>query len=1218
VSSPANISDYRADGLESERALLAELIVPGGDLKRAEKAFASAKPMTFEGHIGSAILHEERGRSRQAALAYGEALRLAARTPVDTNAAWFAASRLSKLVRFFPETYTELAKEVDQWSGQPSLIGWRALGDLHEAWAAWRASRGEHTIVESEVAARAGCVRSARFAGPFGKNKASDPHERWPAEAPGPWPAAWTTDDGRLSSVASPRVVAGNNTLCNLQPSSHIGAGVYFVETFFETDDVASLLIAVRGATTVSIDDHLVLERSSLAWGSWLRFGVNVKVARGRHRLVAKLSQPTTSVRILQADGRAGNFRSVAETGAYSLIAPVTLTSDNPTYDALQREGRLDPIARFFAAQTALLEEHADIAARLIEPLATPRSATPIALLAAEQFAATDAALTQAQRETTAQGYVTRAAAIDSSLLRIRLGTIRKDMSQRSLDEIVVDLEKLVSDFPERPEPCESVAKVYAALGWRAERSSALRRLVKRFPSYAAGIEAAIAGLEEDGFLAEADQLAETLARLQPTRTARLNRAITGQDWRVARTEAEAIALKNPTSEAARRKVIEVLYRSGDVARAEEGVMALTGRFPRDLSAKLAVADLLLARGNVNAIDNAIREGIREALPMRDLERASWALRQAALLEGYRSSGRQAIADFESWRKLGNELAGTTARVLDYSAIWVNSDGSSDLLEHQVQRIQSQEAITRESEMAPPEGLLLRLRVIKPDGRELEPEGVAGKPTITWPHLEVGDFIEVEHVIHQGRSADGSYRSPHWFFREQDKGYFRSELVLVTPKGKALTTEVRGPVPPATVRQVGEMVERRWRMDLSPPVQLEPGSPSPLEFLPSIRSGWGTTLDKALDNYRDAAFDPSPLDPRITGLVRSIVGEVRGSDDRARLAYRWVQDNVEDGGERDARRIILGRAGSRVIALLHLLRHLGIGASPVIVRGKFGPAPMGPMSQVDSLDGLLIRIALEGGKHRWVSVSDKHRPYGYISPELRGQGGYTLDGRAQAVDVPDEAASDAIAYEGRAVLDASGGATAELAMTVSGARASAFRQFLVPAAESKRVDLFEREVMSSTLGNCRVVGYKLANLKNYDSPLTVRLSAKCTDMFTQAGNSVLLRALFPIDVAQLAALPEREAPYLRRQTFIGSIHYEVVVPESLKMPASLPTMTMGQGLFKVDVRDKVEGHAIVIDRAVEMPIARIAPGQEYASFRAFAQEAHGALNRQIALGLATK
>ena len=42
-------------------------------------------------------------------------------------------------------------------------------------------------------------------------------------------------------------------------------------------------------------------------------------------------------------------------------------------------------------------------------------------------------------------------------------------------------------------------------------------------------------------------------------------------------------------------------------------------------------------------------------------------------------------------------------------------------------------------------------RVIKPDGRVLEPEPVQGKPTLTMPHLEVGDFVELEHITAEAK-----------------------------------------------------------------------------------------------------------------------------------------------------------------------------------------------------------------------------------------------------------------------------------------------------------------------------------------------------------------------------------------------------------------------------------------------------------------------------------
>ena len=98
------------------------------------------------------------------------------------------------------------------------------------------------------------------------------------------------------------------------------------------------------------------------------------------------------------------------------------------------------------------------------------------------------------------------------------------------------------------------------------------------------------------------------------------------------------------------------------------------------------------------------------------------------------------------------------------------------------------------------------MRVIKKDGRMLEPEIVAGKPTVTFPHLEVGDYIETEHIT--STAGDGQhgqhYLGPHWFFREENIAYARSEFVVISPDNKQLITETHGSVPdPVVTHQAG-------------------------------------------------------------------------------------------------------------------------------------------------------------------------------------------------------------------------------------------------------------------------------------------------------------------------------------------------------------------------------------------------------------------------------
>jgi len=164
-----------------------------------------------------------------------------------------------------------------------------------------------------------------------------------------------------------------------------------------------------------------------------------------------------------------------------------------------------------------------------------------------------------------------------------------------------------------------------------------------------------------------------------------------------------------------------------------------------------------------------------------------------------------------AWEKAGHKMDGSAARVLDYSALWIHPDGSSEMLEHEILRMQSQEAVSKEAEQPPPGGLVLNLRVIKPDGSILEPEPVAGKQTLTMPHLEVGDYVEIEHITATAsENAKGKiYRGPHWFFREADKGYWRSEFVVLTPKDRNVDIEIVGKVPAPKTAEKGTFVERR-------------------------------------------------------------------------------------------------------------------------------------------------------------------------------------------------------------------------------------------------------------------------------------------------------------------------------------------------------------------------------------------------------------------------
>ena len=435
----------------------------------------------------------------------------------------------------------------------------------------------------------------------------------------------------------------------------------------------------------------------------------------------------------------------------------------------------------------------------------------------------------------------------------------------------------------------------------------------QRFPDDVGALHAYLEALDDDGPAAEADRVAARIKKLDPDAEVDLDRALARRDYKAAIAELERLGKRRPDRKDIADRVADVLARSGDPAAAAAELEKALAKHPRDAQARFRLADRALAKGDGTALRRALAGALEAEASTDELRAAIDLIEGATDLEPYRKDGRAVIREYQAWEKAGHHMDGTAARVLDYSAIWVHDDGSSEMLEHEIQKIQSQEAINAESEAEPPAGLVLHLRVIKPDGRVLEPEPVAGKPTLTMPHLEVGDFIEIEHITPQaGDGARGrQYRSPHWFFREADKGYWRSEFVMVTPAARKLEIETRGNVPPPSLKPLGTFVERRWRVDLSPPAELEPESPPITEFLPSVRVGWGVSLDATLARLVDLAADETPLDPRLRAKALEMVRGVPASTPTSARAVSTAgcSSTCRQGKETDGRRASPGAAG---------------------------------------------------------------------------------------------------------------------------------------------------------------------------------------------------------------------------------------------------------------------------------------------------------------------
>ena len=420
----------------------------------------------------------------------------------------------------------------------------------------------------------------------------------------------------------------------------------------------------------------------------------------------------------------------------------------------------------------------------------------------------------------------------------------------------------------QRPaEVTEQLARVYGSLGWRAERMRAVKDLTARFPDDLRRARA-LPRRARGGRRAHRSR--------QGRRADQAARSPTPRSISIAPSHGATGKRRSPSSTARQKRrpdrkeiagrIADVLARSGDpsaaAAQLEKALAknpagragALSPRRPRVREGRHIRAPARARRGAPGRTRRAPRSARRVDL-----------IEGASLLEPYRIDGRKVIREFEAVGEVRQAHGGQRR-----AHPRLRGDlGSPRRLERDARardssRMQSQEAVDKEAEQSRPTGLVLRLRVIKPDGSILEPEPVAGKPTLTMPHLEVGDYFEIEHI------------TPEPERRQKGAPLPRAALVLPRSRQGLLAERVRrhraeGPAARdrdrrqrvrAEERAPGTFVERRWRVDESPPAPEEPDSPNPREFLPSVRVGWGINLDDTLARFVDAASEETPLDPR--------------------------------------------------------------------------------------------------------------------------------------------------------------------------------------------------------------------------------------------------------------------------------------------------------------------------------------------------------------------
>ena len=509
--------------------------------------------------------------------------------------------------------------------------------------------------------------------------------------------------------------------------------------------------------------------------------------------------------------------------------------------------------------------------------------------------------------------------------------------------------------------------------------------------------------------------------------------------------------------------------------RAAEAAALLAATVERsDGDGQLRLADALIASGAGGRAKEAIAAALAAHPEMPEILRAARALGGALPLDAFRLDGAKVIRDFEA---SGRRYPAPAVVILDRTVTRVFSSGAEMVLNHEIVRVQSKEAIQKWGEINVPAGTeILVLRTHKADGSTREPEELAGKDTISAADLAVGDYVEKETIETRaprdafvtasgpggaaGPPGDpsGGFLGDRFYFQSFDAPLDRSEYLLVTGRetadqmhfdrraGAPAPERAPAPPPPRTADvvqahptggpEVPTVVTTFTATNVSQLFGERSSVPS-IEYVPSVRvsvgvqwAAWARFLrEQIYGTWRGAPG----LDRAATEIRASCPDEAR-PEARAAALVAWVGHNIDaDDDLRDSASMGVARGrGNRLAIMLALARTLGLQAQPVLARSVLtadGQAPT-PLEEADDFAEPLIRFELPGHHIVYADPRLKRAPLGYLPAGLDGARVLLLDGGQFEIahSRVDEHRAVEIAFH----LDDHGGGKAEVVETLRG------------------------------------------------------------------------------------------------------------------------------------------------------------------------------------------
>ncbi|PRP93838.1 Lipopolysaccharide assembly protein B [Enhygromyxa salina] len=598
-------------------------------------------------------------------------------------------------------------------------------------------------------------------------------------------------------------------------------------------------------------------------------------------------------------------------------------------------------------------------------------------------------------------------------------------------------------------------------------------------------------------------------------------------------------------------------------------------------------------------------------------------------LMNWRIDGMDALAEYRGDVEQGLASEGVSeVLLLDREVSILYENGGHRHIVHQMFHVLSDQSIDAHGEFSQPGVELLTMHSIKPDGTIVEPESIPGKDGLSLRGLAIGDVVEIEFVFESEPEAalPGHVDLGRFRFQSPEVPFHRSELIVVMPQsmeGK-VKIEARNSPPKPTRRAVslreGEFAELTFLARQVPRLGTEPGARSMLDELPMIQVHVPLSVDDWLDQLAVQLRPAQRTNPELRDIAYSVTEQYTNTHDKVDALWRWVVDEIEDGGDLStpATVTLSARQGGRLMLLRAMCEAVGIDSQVWLLRDRFGPTIYeGGNPLVESYDTAMLAIfdgEAEGSAKPplLVGTSSEVVPIGYLSPSYADGRALRLrleddEPAAGYVDVPSnpERFGDLRRWDVEIALDEGGGGRVHGTIELRGLEAIIWRDVFDKVDADRLPEVFTQAELSRMLpgASLDLEHLEFGNQWELDLPLVIEFSARARNGgVVQGGELIMLASAVPIDPATgYTRLPKRWSgmviPYA--PVLEAKVRYLLDGPSFTEVPADVTVEDSWGSYTRTVSAGGVGKHELVLEsRSTLTP--GIVEAREYRSLASFA------------------